>query len=161
MSSSPSFVTTFRVAFVVALYQLLCLPLGVAAQNAEPAARPEATPGPAVRGFGPTSAVPKPDFATPTDQVYRMVLDVAQAPEADDARNPRIETAAGFLNMHARAGVPRENEPDILRLTNQLFASDDPDLQREGEDRQKAMLELGMELYQLFDKIIQDRRRTP
>ena len=58
-------------------------------------------------------------------------------------------------------GVPRENEPDILRLTNQLFASDDPDLQREGEDRQKAMLELGMELYQLFDKIIQDRRANP
>jgi cytochrome P450 len=58
-------------------------------------------------------------------------------------------------------GVPRENEPDILRLTNQLFASDDPDLQREGENREKAMLELGMELYQLFDKIIQDRRANP
>ena len=58
-------------------------------------------------------------------------------------------------------GVPRESEPDILRLTNQLFASDDPDLQREGENRQKAMLELGMELYQLFDKIIQDRRANP
>jgi cytochrome P450 len=42
-------------------------------------------------------------------------------------------------------GVPRESEPDILRLTNQLFAFDDPDLQREGEDRIQAITELGLE----------------
>jgi hypothetical protein len=58
-------------------------------------------------------------------------------------------------------GVPRESEPDILRLTNQLFASDDPDLQRVGEDRRQATLELGIELFQLFSKIIQDRRANP
>jgi cytochrome P450 len=58
-------------------------------------------------------------------------------------------------------GVPRESEPDILRLTNQLFASDDPDLQREGEDRRQALMELGLEFYQLFDRIIQDRRANP
>ena len=58
-------------------------------------------------------------------------------------------------------GVPREREPDILRLTNQLFAADDPELQREGENREEAMKELGLELYQLFDGIIQDRRANP
>ena len=58
-------------------------------------------------------------------------------------------------------GVPRESEPDILRLTNQLFGQDDPDLQREGENRKEAALALGLELYQLFDKIIQDRRANP
>ncbi len=58
-------------------------------------------------------------------------------------------------------GVPRESEPDILRLTNQLFASDDPDLQRGGENREEAIMALGLELYQLFDKIIQDRRANP
>jgi hypothetical protein len=58
-------------------------------------------------------------------------------------------------------GVPREQEPDILRLTNELFALDDPELQREGEDRQVAIMELGMELYSMFDAIIQDRRRCP
>ena len=36
-------------------------------------------------------------------------------------------------------GVPREQEPDILRLTNQLFGADDPDMQREGEDRPRAV----------------------
>lgn len=58
-------------------------------------------------------------------------------------------------------GVPREQEPDILRLTNQLFAFEDPELQREGKDRQQAMMELGMELYTMFDAIIQDRRANP
>ena len=58
-------------------------------------------------------------------------------------------------------GVPREREPDILRLTNQLFAADDPELQRQGVDRQEAMKELGLELYQLFDEVIQDRRKHP
>ncbi|MDH3214496.1 MAG: cytochrome P450 [Myxococcales bacterium] len=58
-------------------------------------------------------------------------------------------------------GVPREEEPRILRLTNQLFAADDAELQREGPDRAQAMRELGMELYQLFSKIIEDRRANP
>ncbi len=58
-------------------------------------------------------------------------------------------------------GVPREQEPDILRLTNQLFAFEDPELQRAGEDRQQALMELGMELYTMFDAIIQDRRANP
>ncbi len=58
-------------------------------------------------------------------------------------------------------GVPREQEPDILRLTNELFAFEDPELQREGEDRQQAMVELAMELYTMFDAIIQDRRANP
>ncbi len=58
-------------------------------------------------------------------------------------------------------GVPREEEPRILRLTNQLFGADDPELQRDGESRDEAMKELGLELYQLFDGIIQDRRANP
>lgn len=63
--------------------------------------------------------------------------------------------------LSSMLGVPQEQEPDILRLTNQLFALDDPELQREGEDRQQAIMELGMELYTMFDTIIQDRRACP
>ena len=58
-------------------------------------------------------------------------------------------------------GVPREMESDILRLTNQLFGADDPDLQRAGEDPQKVAMELGLELFQLFNGIIEDRRANP
>ena len=58
-------------------------------------------------------------------------------------------------------GVPREEEPRILRLTNQLFASDDEDLRRPGQDRDQAIRELGLELFQLFAGIIEDRRKQP
>jgi cytochrome P450 len=58
-------------------------------------------------------------------------------------------------------GVPRENEPKILELTNQLFAADDPELGRGTEDREQGFLELGMELYQLFEGIIADRKENP
>jgi cytochrome P450 len=58
-------------------------------------------------------------------------------------------------------GVPREQEAQILTLTNQLFAADDPDLQRKGDDPFKAVQELAMEFFQLFNGIIQDRRANP
>jgi cytochrome P450 len=58
-------------------------------------------------------------------------------------------------------GVPQEREPKILRLTNELFGGDDPDLQRKGDDRFKAMEELALELFQLFNGIIEDRRANP
>jgi len=58
-------------------------------------------------------------------------------------------------------GVPREEEPRILELTTQLFASDDPDLQREGEDRLAAAKALAIDFFQLFNEIIADRRARP
>jgi len=58
-------------------------------------------------------------------------------------------------------GVPRDEEPRILTLTNQLFAADDPDLQREGEDRLSAAKALAVDFFQLFNEIIQDRRANP
>ena len=58
-------------------------------------------------------------------------------------------------------GVPREREPQLLQLTSQLFASDDPDLQRKGEDRSLAVQAHAMEFLQLFNAIIEDRRANP
>ncbi len=58
-------------------------------------------------------------------------------------------------------GVPREEEPRILRMTNELFAADDPELQRSAADRQAAIQELGIELFEFFSKIIEDRRANP
>ncbi|MFK7896289.1 MAG: cytochrome P450 [Myxococcota bacterium] len=58
-------------------------------------------------------------------------------------------------------GIEREDEELLLRLTTELFAADDPDLQREGEDRQAATAALGMDFMNLFTKIIEDRRANP
>ncbi len=58
-------------------------------------------------------------------------------------------------------GIDRDDEERVLELTQQLFASDDPDIQREGTSRTEASKELGAEFYVLFDRIINDRRAHP
>ncbi len=58
-------------------------------------------------------------------------------------------------------GIDRDDEERVLQLTQQLFASEDPDLQREGASRAEASYSLGMEFYGLFDRIIRDRRAHP
>lgn len=68
----------------------------------------EATKGPVVSDFGPVYDVPGPDFETPLDRNYRVVFDVSKAPQEPGRINPSIETAARFLNMHARAGVSQQ-----------------------------------------------------
>jgi hypothetical protein len=79
--------------------------------------------------------------------------------ECDFARD--VATAHPLRILATILGVPREEEPRILRLTNQLFANEDEELQRPGEDREQAIRELGLELYQLFAGIIEDRRKNP
>ena len=81
------------------------------------------------------------------------------AGECDFAND--VAAAHPLRILSTMLGVPRESEPDILRLTNQLFASDDPDLQRKGKDRRQAIIEMGLEFYKLFDEIIKDRRTNP
>ncbi len=58
-------------------------------------------------------------------------------------------------------GLTPEQEPKVLELTNQLFASDDPDLQREGADYNERTVALGAEIFGFFEKIIADRRAHP
>jgi intracellular sulfur oxidation DsrE/DsrF family protein len=70
---------------------------------------PEAHTGPVIQDYGPVYDIPDPDLAPPRDQVLRVVFEVAQASPEPDRVNRRIETLARYLNMHARAGVPREN----------------------------------------------------
>jgi len=58
-------------------------------------------------------------------------------------------------------GIEPDQEERLLELTTQLFAGDDPDLQRPGEDRAQATEELGMEFFTMFNAIIEDRRAKP
>jgi cytochrome P450 len=58
-------------------------------------------------------------------------------------------------------GVSQEDEPHILRITQQLFAGDDPEFQREEADREEAFRNLAVEFLHYFGKIIADRRARP
>ena len=58
-------------------------------------------------------------------------------------------------------GIGPDDEDLLLELTQQLFAADDPDLQREGEDRGEASKNLIADFGALFARIIEDRRANP
>ena len=62
-------------------------------------------------------------------------------------------------------GVPREDEPFILKLTNELFGAEDPEFQRGAmktpEERQATMRALGMDFFNYFSKVMESRRAKP
>ncbi|MEM7143093.1 MAG: cytochrome P450 [Actinomycetota bacterium] len=58
-------------------------------------------------------------------------------------------------------GIRPDQEQKLLELTSQLFGSDDPELQREAENREEAGQALFMDFFFMFNEIIQDRRANP
>ena len=72
------------------------------------------------------------------DQTAREIVDRIAGDDGEGECDFATDVAAAhpLRILSTMLGVPREQEPDILRLTNELFALDDPELQREGQDRQ-------------------------
>lgn len=77
------------------------------------------TTGPVIQGYGAVWDIPEATYATDTAKTFRVVFDVMNSPEDPSALNPWIETAARFLNMHARSGVPPEALKAALVVHNQ------------------------------------------
>lgn len=93
------------------------------------------------------------------ESARKMVDNLGEEGEADfveviSQRHP-LRVLATIL------GIGPEVEDLMLELTQQLFASEDPDLQREGEDRGEASRALIADFGALFTKIIEDRRANP
>lgn len=57
-------------------------------------------------------------------------------------------------------GVPDEDEWRILKLTNELFAGDDPEMKRAGEDP-LSIFETIKDLYSYFTRLTDERRAHP
>ncbi|MAW93796.1 MULTISPECIES: DsrE family protein [unclassified Leeuwenhoekiella] len=70
--------------------------------------------GPLIEGFGETFTVPEADLPADPEKIYRVVFDIAQAPEDPAEVNLYFNTVARFINMHAAAGVPVENLKPVL-----------------------------------------------
>jgi len=94
------------------------------------AQQPVATPGHVISDFGKTYEVVHPDFKTDTTAIFKVIFDIAKAPENPSASNPYIETMARFLNMHEKAGVPLSHiniraaihgQAAYSLLTNELY----------------------------------------
>jgi len=57
-------------------------------------------------------------------------------------------------------GVPPQDEWRILKLTNELFAGDDPEMKRVGDDP-LSLFDTIKDLYEYFDAMTEERRRQP
>lgn len=77
--------------------------------SAEPAS--SRSTGPVFEDHGPVFDDVEPDYMPPVDE-YRALFDVWVGPDDPTQPNPRFETLARFMNMHARAGV----EPEQMQL---------------------------------------------
>jgi cytochrome P450 len=63
-------------------------------------------------------------------------------------------------------GVPRADEPRMLKLTQELFGATDPDLRRKGEEetpeaRQQMVQASMMDFFNYFKELTEDRRAHP
>ena len=85
----------------------------------------------------------------------------ALGPEGEDDLVARVAQRHPLRVLSTILGIEPDQEERLLELTTQLFAGDDPDLQRPGEDRAKATEELGLEFFTMFNAIIEDRRANP
>jgi intracellular sulfur oxidation DsrE/DsrF family protein len=72
-------------------------------------AQEAAVPGPVIFSAGAVFPIPDADFSTPPELDYRLAFEVGQASPSPDQLSAAFNSVARFLNMHVRAGVPREN----------------------------------------------------
>jgi hypothetical protein len=85
---------------------------------------------------------------------------------AGDTGEGETDLAMGMAVSHplrilsAALGVPRDQEPKILELSNRLFAPEDEELGR-GMTTPDDFRRLGQEFLELFLPIVQDRRASP
>jgi len=70
-------------------------------------AEPQA--GPVIPGFGPVYTVPGKAWNLEPDRLYKVSMDVSETTDFSGERNRHIESAARFLNMHARNGIEPGN----------------------------------------------------
>jgi intracellular sulfur oxidation DsrE/DsrF family protein len=61
-----------------------------------------------IKDYGQTFNVENPNIKTDLDANHKIIFDVTQSSEDKSVVNKYIETAARFLNMHAKAGLKPE-----------------------------------------------------
>jgi len=69
----------------------------------------EALTGPVIEAFGPVYPVDEGAFNLKQDTRYKVSMDVSATEDFSGDLNRRLESAARFLNMHARNGIDPKN----------------------------------------------------
>jgi intracellular sulfur oxidation DsrE/DsrF family protein len=69
----------------------------------------EALTGPVIEAYGPVYQVGEAAFNLKQDTRYKVSMDVSATEDFSGDLNRRLESAARFLNMHARNGIDPKN----------------------------------------------------
>ncbi|MDT8409702.1 MAG: DsrE family protein [Wenzhouxiangellaceae bacterium] len=78
-------------------------------------AQPGFSKGPVIEGYGPVADMPGDAFNLVPGQQYKLLFDSASGQRDSHALNRSLESAARFINMHARAGIdPADLEIEIV-----------------------------------------------
>lgn len=64
--------------------------------------------GPVIHSLGAVFEVSDPDMPTRLDVEYKLAFEMARPATSPEESNVVLNSVARFLNMHARAGVPRD-----------------------------------------------------
>ena len=65
--------------------------------------------GPVIKNFGPVFPLPENAFNLAENTRYKVSMDVSGTGDFVEDKNRSIESAARFLNIHARSGIDTEN----------------------------------------------------
>jgi len=65
--------------------------------------------GPVIRDFGPVFEVPEGSLNLTENRHYKVSMDVSATAENSGDLNRQLESAARFLNLHARNGIDPDN----------------------------------------------------
>jgi len=90
----------------------------------------------------------------------RLVDALAHKPERTADLVTEVAIKHPLRVLATALGIPEEQEPKILELSNRLFAADDEELGG-GRTEPEDFAQLGQEFLELFLPIIQDRRAHP
>mgnify|MGYP001826159537 FL=1 len=69
----------------------------------------EPVTGPVIRGYGPVFEVPDGSYNLKINTHYKISMDVSSSSDSPGDLNRRLESAARFLNLHARNGIDPKN----------------------------------------------------
>ena len=100
------------------------------------------TTGPVFEDYGPTAPV-KTTTEIPADAEFKIAFDVAAGADAGKL-NRTLESAARFINMHVKAGVPLENIKIAVvvhgKASEDLLGADEYAKRRDGAENANIAL---------------------
>lgn len=94
------------------------------------------------------------------DELSREAVATLEAAGGEIDFNTEIAVPYPLQVILAILGLPTEDYPRMLQLTQELFGAQDPDMQREGLDTPDPT-EILMDFYQYFTALTADRRANP